>query len=143
MSAEKITEELVPMIESRKFDFFVLNFANPDMVGHTGVFSAVVKALETVDRCAERVVDACVRSGYDVMIIADHGNADYMVNPDGSPNTAHTTNPVPVYLISDKKGIELRPGRLADVAPTLLYLMSVPIPDQMTGQILVEEKTEA
>jgi 2,3-bisphosphoglycerate-independent phosphoglycerate mutase len=136
MSANEVTKLIVPELESGKPDFVCLNFANPDMVGHTGVFSAVVKALETVDSCLKQVVEAGKKHNYSFIIIADHGNADYMVNPDGTPNTAHTTNPVPCILIDDRY-TKIRNGRLADIAPTLLKLMDIGVPKEMTGIALV------
>lgn len=140
MSAEELANAVVEEINKEKEDLLVLNFANPDMVGHTGVFNAVVSALETVDKCAEKVIETCRANHYDIILIADHGNADYMVNPDGTPNTAHTTNPVPIVLISDKlKDKKLKNGRLADVAPTLLDLMGLQKPEQMTGSSLLEK----
>lgn len=117
-------------------DFICLNFANPDMVGHTGVRDAVVRAMETVDRCTEQVVRACLQAGYSVLILADHGNAEYMINPDGSPNTAHTTNPVPLVIL-DPDCRSVKPGKLGDIAPTILHLMQIPVPDEMTGDILI------
>jgi 2,3-bisphosphoglycerate-independent phosphoglycerate mutase len=116
-------------------DFVCLNFANPDMVGHTGVFDAIVQAVETTDACLREVVEAGQSQGYHFIIIADHGNADYARNPDGSPHTAHTTNPVPVILLSDRVQT-VRDGILADVAPTILKLMDVQQPDAMTGRAL-------
>jgi 2,3-bisphosphoglycerate-independent phosphoglycerate mutase len=136
MSAPELTDKIVPELENGTADFVCLNFANPDMVGHTGVFSAVVKALETVDACLRRVVEAGRKHNYSFIIIADHGNADYMVNPDGTPNTAHTTNPVPCILIDDRY-TQIYNGRLADIAPTLLQLMNVAAPKEMTGNVLV------
>ena len=136
MSANEITALIVPELESGAPDFVCLNFANPDMVGHTGVFSAVVKALETVDACLRRVVEAGRKHNYSFIIIADHGNADYMVNPDGTPNTAHTTNPVPCILIDDRY-TKIENGRLADIAPTLLKLMEIDTPREMSGNPLV------
>ncbi|HPD54906.1 MAG TPA: 2,3-bisphosphoglycerate-independent phosphoglycerate mutase, partial [Bacteroidia bacterium] len=112
-----------------------LNFANCDMVGHTGVFDAVVTAVEKVDDCVRRVVETGQRNGYSFLITADHGNADYMINEDGSPNTAHTTNPVPVFLL-DSHHRTLQNGRLADLAPTVLHLMGLEIPKEMTGKVL-------
>ncbi len=136
MSAEGITAAIVEDIRTNGPDLVCLNFANPDMVGHTGVFPAIVKAVETTDRCAAHVVETARAAGYACVIIADHGNADKAVNPDGSPNTAHTTNPVPVIVLAD--GITgLRSGRLADVAPTLLDLMGVEKPAEMTGSSLL------
>jgi 2,3-bisphosphoglycerate-independent phosphoglycerate mutase len=136
MSANEITKLIVPELESGIPDFVCLNFANPDMVGHTGVFSAVVKALETVDSCLRQVVEAGKKHNYSFIIIADHGNADYMINPDGTPNTAHTTNPVPCILIDDRY-TKIQNGRLADIAPTLLKLMEIGVPKEMTGTPLV------
>ena len=115
-----------------------MNFANPDMVGHTGVFEAAVKACETVDACAKLVTDAALRNGYSTIIIADHGNADMMINEDGSPNTAHTTNLVPCILVDSQYKGKLKNGKLGDLAPTILTLMGISIPEQMTGTVLLE-----
>jgi 2,3-bisphosphoglycerate-independent phosphoglycerate mutase len=136
MSAEGIRDAILPELQSRWADFIVLNFANTDMVGHTGVFSAVVKAAETVDACTRAVVETGVANGYSFIIIADHGNADYMVNDDGSPNTAHTTNLVPCIVI-DKDVTTVQDGKLGDIAPTVLKLLGVTIPEEMTGNVLV------
>jgi 2,3-bisphosphoglycerate-independent phosphoglycerate mutase len=136
MSAIPLTDAIVPELEKGNPDFVCLNFANPDMVGHTGSYPAVIKAVETVDACLERVVEAGLKSGYSFIIIADHGNADYMINEDGTPNTAHTTNPVPCILI-DPHYKKIEDGRLADLAPTLLKLMNLEIPEEMTGKVLV------
>lgn len=136
MSAVAVTDAIVPELEKGNPDFVCLNFANPDMVGHTGVYEAIVKAVETVDACLQRVVEAGLKSGYSFIIIADHGNADFVINADGSPNTAHTTNPVPCLLL-DKNFSSIRNGRLADIAPTLLRLMGLEIPNEMSGESLV------
>lgn len=136
MSAEQIADAICTELENGWPDFVCLNFANPDMVGHTGVFSAVVKAVETVDQCLQKVVECGIKNGYSFIILADHGNADYMVNSDGSPNTAHTTNLVPCILI-DKDYKHIYDGKLGDVAPTILKLMNIPAPEIMTGDILV------
>ncbi|WP_129714469.1 2,3-bisphosphoglycerate-independent phosphoglycerate mutase [Pedobacter sp. SYP-B3415] len=136
MSAAAITEAIVAELKAGWPDFVCLNFANPDMVGHTGVFSAVVKAVETADRCAAEVVQAGIDNGYSFIILADHGNSEFMVNHDGSANTAHTTNLVPCILI-DKDYKEIRDGKLGDVAPTILKLMGLDIPEAMTGDCLV------
>jgi 2,3-bisphosphoglycerate-independent phosphoglycerate mutase len=118
-------------------DFICLNFANPDMVGHTGVYSAIVKAVETVDQQLQKVVETGRQLGYEFLIIADHGNADFAVNPDGSPNTAHSLNPVPVILVSDQTQLKLQNGILADVAPTVLMRMGIDQPHEMTGKSLI------
>ncbi len=136
MSAQNICDAIIKDIETEPTDFICLNFANPDMVGHTGVYEAVVKALETVDDCARQVVEAGLKQDYGFIIIADHGNADYMINEDGTPNTAHTTNPVPCFLINTDY-TEIKNGKLADVAPTVLKLMKVNIPQEMDGDVLV------
>lgn len=136
MSAEGVTEAIVTELKKPETDFVCLNFANPDMVGHTGVFSAVQKAVETVDACNKRVVEAGIENGYSFIIIADHGNAEFMINPDGSPNTAHTTNPVPCILI-DTDYKKISNGKLADLAPTILKIMGIAIPKEMTGNSLV------
>ncbi|MBP6403524.1 MAG: 2,3-bisphosphoglycerate-independent phosphoglycerate mutase [Bacteroidia bacterium] len=139
MSAREVTDAICSELEKGEADFVCLNFANADMVGHTGIFEAVIRAVETVDTCVQRVVDTGRKNGYSFLITADHGNADYMVNEDGSPNTAHTTNPVPLFLIDDdfKK---ISKGRLADLAPTILTLLGLEIPSEMTGKVLVEAK---
>lgn len=136
MSALQVTEAILPELKKAEADFICLNFANPDMVGHTGVYNAVIKAVETVDDCTGKIVEAGLSSGYSFIIIADHGNADYMINPDGTPNTAHTTNPVPCILI-DKDHKKISNGRLADIAPTILQLMEISQPVEMTGRSLV------
>jgi 2,3-bisphosphoglycerate-independent phosphoglycerate mutase len=137
MSAIEVTDAIVPEIENETADFICLNYANADMVGHTGVFAAAVKAVETVDKCVERVVTAALAHGYTVFLTADHGNADYMINEDGTPNTAHTMNLVPFFIIDkDWKG-KLQPGKLGDIAPTILTLMKLPIPKEMTGKLLL------
>ena len=135
MSAYQVTEEAVKRIESGAYDVIILNFANCDMVGHTGVFDAAVKAVETVDECVGRVVDATMKMGGIAMITADHGNADVMTQPDGSPMTAHTTNPVPFILCG--AGTELRKGRLCDIAPTILDVMGLAVPEEMNGHTLI------
>ncbi len=129
-------DAVIKEIESEKPDFICLNFANGDMVGHTGVYEAIEKAVKTVDECAGAVIKAARAHGYDVLIIADHGNADMAVNEDGSPNTAHSLNPVPLILVTDDYN-KINEGILADVAPTLLKIMGVAIPADMTGKVLV------
>lgn len=136
MSAIEVTNAIVPEIENETADFICLNFANADMVGHTGVFSAAIKAVETVDKCVERVVTAALAHGYTVFLTADHGNADYMINEDGSPNTAHTKNPVPLFIIDSEWKGTVKPGKLADIAPSILTMMQLPVPTEMTGNIL-------
>lgn len=136
MSAYGVRDAIIAELGKQKYDFICLNFANGDMVGHTGVLEAIHKAVKTVDECAGDVARAARANGYEVIIIADHGNADYAVNPDGSPNTAHSLNPVPIYLISNRfKSVSN--GILADVAPTVLTMMGIPVPPEMTGKSLV------
>ncbi|NML67183.1 2,3-bisphosphoglycerate-independent phosphoglycerate mutase [Hymenobacter sp. RP-2-7] len=137
MSAAELRDALVPELQANAADFVVLNFANPDMVGHTGVFEAVIKAVETADACAQAVVEAALGAGYAAIIIADHGNAEFMRNADGSPNTAHTTNLVPCILADHGYRGTLANGKLGDIAPTVLALMGVPQPAEMTGQSLL------
>jgi 2,3-bisphosphoglycerate-independent phosphoglycerate mutase len=136
MSAYGVKDAVIKAIESEKFDFICLNFANGDMVGHTGVYEAIELAVKTVDDCAGEVIKSARNSGYDVLVIADHGNADKAINDDGSPNTAHSLNPVPSILVSDDYK-KINEGILADVAPTLLTIMGVGIPKDMTGKVLV------
>jgi 2,3-bisphosphoglycerate-independent phosphoglycerate mutase len=128
---------LVPEIEAESTDFICLNYANADMVGHTGIFEAAIKAVETVDACVNRVVTAGLAHGYTLLVTADHGNADFMINEDGSPNTAHTLNLVPLFLVDNDLKVNLKAGKLGDIAPTILQLMDLPIPAEMTGNILI------
>ncbi|MBC7759822.1 MAG: 2,3-bisphosphoglycerate-independent phosphoglycerate mutase [Phormidesmis sp. FL-bin-119] len=138
MSAIEVTAAICAELQTGWPDFVCLNFANPDMVGHTGVFNAVIKAVETVDYCLKTVVECGIANGYSFIILADHGNADFMINGDGSPNTAHTTNLVPCILI-DKDLHYITDGKLGDIAPSILTMMNMPIPAVMTGQILVSK----
>lgn len=139
MSAYEVTDKLVAAIDTDRFDFIVVNFANGDMVGHTGVYSAIEDAVKTLDVCVGKVVEAAKNHGYSVIIIADHGNADQALNPDGSVNTAHSLNPVPFIYISDDKDAKVRDGCLADVAPSLLHIMGIPQPAEMTGENLITD----
>jgi 2,3-bisphosphoglycerate-independent phosphoglycerate mutase len=136
MSAPEVRDRITNNIRTEQPDFICLNFANPDMVGHTGVYSAIVTAVETIDRCLKDVVHAGQEFGYEFIVIADHGNADYVMNPDGSPNTAHSLNPVPVVLVTEDK-VTLTNGILADVAPTILSRLGVHQPVEMTGKNLI------
>ena len=137
MSAVELTDALIPEIASRSFDFCCLNYANTDMVGHTGIWSAAIKAAETVDKCVERIVTTGLENGYTIFLTADHGNADYMINEDGSPNTAHTLNPVPFFIIDNNWKGTIKPGKLGDIAPTILTIMGIEIPVEMTGNVLI------
>lgn len=139
MSAFEVTDTIVPEILNKTADFICLNFANADMVGHTGVWSAAIKAVETVDKCVERVVTAALESDYAVFLTADHGNSDYLINEDGSPNTAHTLNPVPFFIIDKTWRGAVKSGKLGDIAPTILTMMKLPIPKEMTGEILIDK----
>lgn len=138
MSAFGITDAIIPELQQQTADYICLNFANADMVGHTGVWDAAIKAAETVDTCVSRIVPVALENGYTVLLTADHGNSDYLVNEDGSPNTAHTLNPVPLFVISNTYKGDVRPGKLGDIAPTTLKLMGLPIPEEMTGNILID-----
>jgi 2,3-bisphosphoglycerate-independent phosphoglycerate mutase len=137
MSAPEVTTAILMEIEKGEASFICLNYANADMVGHTGVWEAAIKAVETVDSCVGRVVTAGLENGYTIFLTADHGNADYMMNPDGTPNTAHTLNLVPFFIIDkDWKGA-VKPGKLGDIAPTILTMMGLSIPQEMTGEVLI------
>lgn len=141
MSAVELTDAIMKDIETHDPDFICLNFANTDMVGHTGVFAAAVKAAETVDGCLSRLVPLALAHQYEAIIIADHGNSDYMINEDGTPNTAHTKNPVPCIYVSSRAGdYTVSDGKLADIAPTILYLMNLPLPPEMDGKVLIHPK---
>jgi 2,3-bisphosphoglycerate-independent phosphoglycerate mutase len=137
MSALEVTEALLPEIKNNTADFICLNYANADMVGHTGVWDAVVIAVETVDKCVEKVVTAALENNYAIFLTADHGNADYMINEDGTPNTAHTLNLVPFFVIDKTWKGDVKAGKLADVAPTILTMMDLPIPAEMSGSVLI------
>lgn len=137
MSAYEVTEALLPEIKNQTADFICLNYANADMVGHTGVWQAAIKAVETVDKCVEQIVTEGLANGYTIFLTADHGNADYMINEDGSPNTAHTLNPVPFFIIDNDWRGTIKPGKLGDIAPTILTMMELPIPPEMTGNRLI------
>lgn len=138
MSAADIRDAIIPELKKQQADFVCLNFANPDMVGHTGDFDAAVIACETVDKCAKAVVDVALENEYATIIIADHGNSDFMINEDGSPNTAHTTNLVPCILVDDTYQGTIKDGKLGDLAPTILKMIGVEIPKEMTGDILID-----
>ncbi len=140
MSARELTAAILPEIEKGQVDFICLNYANADMVGHTGVWQAAIRAVETVDDCVAQVVTAGLKNGYTIFLTADHGNADYMINPDGSPNTAHTLNPVPFFIIDKEWHGTIDAGKLGDIAPTILTMMGIPVPPEMTGNILIEQE---
>ncbi|MEO9020849.1 MAG: 2,3-bisphosphoglycerate-independent phosphoglycerate mutase [Ginsengibacter sp.] len=137
MSAYQVTEALLPEIKKQSADFICLNFANADMVGHTGVWNAVIKAVETVDTCVKEIITAALDNGYTIFLTADHGNADYMINDNGTPNTAHTKNLVPFFIIDKEWRGAIQPGKLGDLAPTILTMMKLPVPKEMTGKILI------
>ncbi len=139
MSANEVTQKLLPEIESGETDFICLNFANADMVGHTGVWEAVIKAVETVDSCVQKVVEAALKKDYTIFLTADHGNADFLINADGTPNTAHSLNLVPLFVIDNNWHGKLKPGKLGDIAPTILHVMNLPVPKDMTGENLIEK----
>ena len=138
MSAFEVCDKLTEAIRSQQFDFIVVNYANGDMVGHTGVYEAIEKAVKAVDECVRRTVEAAKESDYEVIIIADHGNADNAVNADGTPNTAHSLNPVPCIYVTSRKDAHVEPGKLADVAPTILSIMGLKQPSEMTGHSLID-----
>jgi 2,3-bisphosphoglycerate-independent phosphoglycerate mutase len=137
MSAFEVTEALLPEIKNQTADFICLNYANADMVGHTGVWTAAIKAVETVDSCVEKIVTAGLENGYTIFLTADHGNSDYLINADGTPNTAHTLNPVPFFIIDKEFTGKIKPGKLGDIAPTILTMMEISVPQKMTGEILI------
>ena len=139
MSAPEVKDKLVAAIDTEKYDFIVVNYANGDMVGHTGIYPAIQKAVETLDNCLHDTVEAAKTHGYEVIIIADHGNADNAENPDGTPNTAHSLNPVPFVYVTDDKNAKVENGILADVAPSILHIMGLEKPSEMTGADLIED----
>ncbi len=139
MSAYEVKDKLVGAINTQEYDFIVVNFANGDMVGHTGVYHAIAKAVHAVDNCVREVIEAAKANGYEALIIADHGNADNAINEDGTPNTAHSLNPVPVIYVTDNNSATIRNGRLADVAPSILHIMGLEQPAEMTGENLISD----
>ena len=139
MSAYEVKDKLVGAINTQEYDFIVVNFANGDMVGHTGVYNAIAKAVHAVDNCVKDVIEAAKANDYEAIIIADHGNADNAINPDGTPNTAHSLNPVPFVYVTDNNSATVKDGRLADVAPSILHIMGLEQPVDMTGENLIED----
>ena len=137
MVFKKVTSSILSELDKGTADFICLNFANPDMVGHTGNYKAIIKAVETVDLCTKLVVEAGLKNDYAFIIIADHGNADFVINDDGTPNTAHSTNPVPCFAINTGFN-KIENGKLGDIAPTILQIMDIEIPDEMTGTNLIK-----
>ena len=138
MSAYEVKDKLVEAINTQKYDFIVVNYANGDMVGHTGVYEAIEKAVTAIDNCVRDTVEAAKANDYEVIIIADHGNADHALNEDGTPNTAHSLNPVPFVYVTKNKDAKVENGVLADVAPSILHIMGMPQPADMTGRDLIK-----
>ena len=138
MSAYEVKDKLVAAINENKYDFIVVNFANGDMVGHTGIYEAIEKAVVAVDACVKDVIEAAKAQDYEAIIIADHGNADHALNEDGTPNTAHSLNPVPCVYVTENKAAKVENGRLADVAPTILKIMGLEVPAEMDGSVLIK-----
>ena len=138
MSAYEVKDKLVDAIKSQEYDFIVVNYANGDMVGHTGIYEAIEKAVKAVDECVKDTVEAAKEADYEVIIIADHGNADNAINPDGTPNTAHSLNPVPCIYVTSRKDAKVENGILADVAPTILKIMGLPQPPLMSRHALID-----
>ena len=139
MSAFEVKDKLVEALKTDKYDWIVVNFANTDMVGHTGVYTAIESAVKVIDQCLNEVVETAKAMGYETIITADHGNADHAINADGTPNTAHSRNPVPFIYITANKNATVRSGILADVAPSILHIMGLQQPKEMTGQCLINE----
>ena len=138
MSAYEVKDKLVEAIKTQKFDFIVVNYANGDMVGHTGIYDAIEKAVKAIDECVKDTVEAAKANDYEVIIIADHGNADHALNEDGTPNTAHSLNPVPFVYVTENKNAKVENGVLADVAPSILHILGMPQPADMTGRDLIK-----
>ncbi len=139
MSAYEVKDKLVEALNTQKYDWIVVNYANGDMVGHTGIYSAIEKAVIAIDKCVEETVEAAKKNDYEVIIIADHGNADFAINADGTPNTAHSLNPVPFVYVTADKNAKVENGILADVAPSILTIMGLPQPKEMTGKSLIKK----
>ena len=139
MSALEVSDKLVDALKTNKYDWIVVNFANADMVGHTGVYTAIESAVKVIDQCLSQVVETAKAMGYDVIITADHGNADHAINADGSPNTTHSTNPVPFIYVTENRNAKVRNGALCDVAPSILHIMGLQQPQEMTGRSLINQ----
>ena len=139
MSAYEVKDKLVEALGTNKYDWVVVNFANADMVGHTGVYTAIGSAVKVIDDCLNEVVETAKKMGYETIITADHGNADHALNDDGTPNTAHSTNPVPFIYVTEKKNATVQDGVLADVAPSILHIMGLEQPVEMTGKCLIKK----
>ena len=139
MSAYEVKDKLVGAIKTQEYDFIVVNFANGDMVGHTGIYNAIAKAVHAIDNCVKEVVETAKANDYETIIIADHGNADHALNDDGTPNTAHSLNPVPFIYVTDNNSATVKDGRLADVAPSILHILGMEQPADMTGENLIED----
>ena len=139
MSALEVSDKLVDALKTNKDDWIVVNFANADMVGHTGVYTAIESAVKVIDQCLSQVVETAKALGYDVIITADHGNADHAINADGSPNTTHSTNPVPFIYVTANRSVSVQNGTLADVAPSILHIMGLQQPQEMTGRCLINK----
>ena len=139
MSAYEVKDKLVDAIGTQQYDFIVVNFANGDMVGHTGVYNAIAKAVWAIDHCVKEVIETAKANDYEAIIIADHGNADHAINEDGTPNTAHSLNPVPFIYVTDNNSATVKDGRLADVAPSILHIMGLEQPEAMTGENLITD----
>jgi 2,3-bisphosphoglycerate-independent phosphoglycerate mutase len=140
MSAIEVKDKLVEALKADKYDWIVVNFANADMVGHTGVYTAIEQAVKTIDQCLNEVVETAKAMGYETIITADHGNADHAINADGTPNTTHSTNPVPFIYVTTNKSARVQNGILADVAPSVLYIMGLKQPSEMTGRCLINDQ---
>ena len=138
MSAFKVKDKLVEALKADKYDWIVVNFANADMVGHTGVYSAIESAVEVIDQCLNEVVETARKMGYETIITADHGNADHALNEDGTPNTTHSVNPVPFIYVTENPKAKVKDGVLADVAPSILHIMSLEQPGELTGKCLID-----
>jgi 2,3-bisphosphoglycerate-independent phosphoglycerate mutase len=140
MSALEVKDKLTEALKTGEYDWIVVNFASSDMVGHTGVYTAIETAVTTIDQCLNKVVETARTMGYETIITADHGNADHALNADGTPNTAHSVNPVPFIYVTENKSAKVQSGVLADVAPSILHIMGLEQPKEMTGKCLISDK---
>jgi 2,3-bisphosphoglycerate-independent phosphoglycerate mutase len=140
MSALEVKDKLTEALKTGEYDWIVVNFANSDMVGHTGVYTAIETAVTTIDQCLNKVVETARTMGYETIITADHGNADHALNADGTPNTTHSVNPVPIIYVTENKSAKVQSGVLADVAPSILHIMGLEQPKEMTGKCLISDK---